>query len=130
MKKVYILLLFIMMSAVAFSQTGSITGTVGTAESGEAAVGAVVRLEGTSFGSVTDLNGMFTINDVPVGDYTLTVSSVGYDPINQEVTVEEGTNDVGSLSLSGGSLAIQGVEIIADIAIDRKTPVAVSNVSG
>ena len=129
MKKIYISLLFVLMSAVALAQTGSVSGTVLTDE-GDTAIGAVVRLDGTSYGAVTDLDGMFIINDVPSGEYDLTISSIGFQSNTQSVVIGSGNTNVGTVSLMGDNLALEGVEIIADIATDRKTPVAVSNISG
>ena len=130
MKKIYLSLFFTLMCVMAFAQTGTITGSVSTADSDAGTVGAVVRLAGTSYGMVSDLNGQFTLSDVPVGDYTLITSYVGYDSVEQPVTVTEGVNNVGIITLGESGLALQSVEIIADIAVDRKTPVAVSNISG
>lgn len=56
-------------------QTGEVRGTV-VDTNGEAVIGAVVMLKGTSIGTVTLSDGSFTIN-VP-GNATLVVSSIGY----------------------------------------------------
>ncbi|WP_436516646.1 TonB-dependent receptor [Ekhidna sp. To15] len=49
--------------------------------------GATVQLVGTSFGSISDANGLFTISDVPVGDYVLEIRSVGFKVIKREIKV-------------------------------------------
>lgn len=60
-----------------------ITGTV-TDERGEPVIGANVVVKGTIIGAVTDLDGRFTISDVPQ-DAILQVSYIGY--ITKEVSV-------------------------------------------
>jgi len=118
-----------MMSTFAHAQNASVSGTVITDDG--AAIGAVAKLQGTTRGAITDLDGTFTIASVIPGAYNLVISSVGYEDLVSSISLGPGeTLDLGTLSLSGGSLAIQGIEVIADIAIDRKTPVAVSNIDG
>jgi len=110
---------------------GSISGKIVEADTNEPIIGAVVQVEGTSSGAVSDLDGGFTIEGVDAGSYTLRVSSVGYQDFDSSATVADGqTTDLGNLTLALGSVALQGIEIIADVAIDRQTPVAVSNVTG
>lgn len=129
MKKIYFLLALVSIGFMSYGQTGSVTGTV-TTDDGPS-IGAVAKLAGTSKGALTDLNGNFIINDVEPGDYNLIVSSVGYDEYSSPISVTSGqVLSLGSLALSGGSVALKGVEITSDIAIDRKTPVAVSNIDG
>jgi hypothetical protein len=78
MKKT-LLLLFIFSSFFAFSQSGNIRGFVYDKESGEPIIFCNVFLEGTTIGAATDINGMYNISKVQPGDYTLTVTYLGYD---------------------------------------------------
>jgi outer membrane receptor for ferrienterochelin and colicins len=72
------------------SQNVIITGFV---KSGKAPVefGHVVLQPGT-IGTITDANGDFTIKNVPVGQYTLNVSAIGYLPSKRQVTVSVDKN--------------------------------------
>ena len=65
-----------MMCSTAFAQSRQVTGTVKD-EAGEPMIGVSVRVDGTSIGAVTDLDGHFTIKNVP-DKASLTVSYVGY----------------------------------------------------
>ncbi|MCD4702180.1 MAG: carboxypeptidase-like regulatory domain-containing protein, partial [Candidatus Aegiribacteria sp.] len=58
--------------------TGSISGEVVSQNTMDPVIGAFVMVEGTSCGAVTDVSGNFTITDIPVGGYRISVSSVGY----------------------------------------------------
>jgi TonB-linked SusC/RagA family outer membrane protein len=66
--------LFIFLQANA--QEMDVSGTI-TSEDGEAIIGANVVIEGTSTGTITDLNGKYSIT-VPDNDATLIFSFVGY----------------------------------------------------
>lgn len=61
--------------SMAFAQK-QVTGTV-VDDLGEPVVGASVLVKGTTIGSATDLNGKFTIKDVPNSASTLMVSYIG-----------------------------------------------------
>lgn len=66
-------------ASVLFAQTASISGSVTDADNNEELIGATIAVQTTSFGTVTDLDGKFLIDHVPVGTYTLKVSYVGYE---------------------------------------------------
>ena len=84
MKKT-LLLLFIFTSFFAFSQSGNIRGFIYDKESGEPIIFCNVFLEGTTIGAATDINGMYNISKIQPGDYTLTVTYLGYDTTKVEI---------------------------------------------
>ena len=71
--------------------TGAISGVITDSQTGEPVVGATVMIMGTNLGASTDVDGRYTILNVPVGTYTLQISSVGYATVevsNLAVSVE------------------------------------------
>jgi hypothetical protein len=58
--------------------TGKIAGVIKDKANGEPLPGVNVYLEGSALGAATDLEGYYVIIHVPPGNYTLVVSSVGY----------------------------------------------------
>ena len=56
----------------------SVKGRVTDAKTGEALVGAIVVLKGTTHGAYTDTKGYFAIDNLKPGRYTITASCVGY----------------------------------------------------
>ena len=77
------LLLFVGM--VGFGQSGTISGNV-TDDDGEALIGATVRVEGTSIGAITDINGEYVLNDVPASAQNIIVSFVGFDTLTLPIS--------------------------------------------
>jgi len=59
---------------------GKIAGNIKDAKTGEPLIGANVRLEGTSLGGSTDIEGNYFIINIPPNDYALNVTMVGYGP--------------------------------------------------
>jgi TonB-dependent receptor len=84
------LLLFLAFQAFTFAQSGTIRGKVSDIDSGTALAGANIMIQGTSQGTAADLNGNFTLRNVPAGDVTLVISYIGYNRITPEVTVPAG----------------------------------------
>ena len=62
------------------SAVNSVSGVVYSAEDNEPIVGATVMVEGTSVGTATDLEGKFTIANLPAGAKKIKVSFVGMAP--------------------------------------------------
>ena len=81
-KRLLFLFLLTVTSTVAFAQ-GKVSGTV-VDDTGEAIIGASVVVKGTGNGTVTDIDGNYTILNVPQGA-TLVFSYVGYR--TQNITV-------------------------------------------
>ncbi|MGE5497198.1 MAG: carboxypeptidase-like regulatory domain-containing protein, partial [Syntrophothermus sp.] len=79
--KTPLLLILLLAGTISFlyaGTTGKISGRVTDAETGETIPGVNIIIEGTSLGAATDIDGSYTINNIPPGIYTVTVSAVGY----------------------------------------------------
>ena len=68
--------LFLLATATMLAQTFVLKGNVKD-DTGEGAIGATVKVEGTSNGTVTDFDGNFSLQNVKVGD-VVNISYVGY----------------------------------------------------
>ena len=111
-------------STVAMAQS-TITGTVMDVDANAPLPGANVIEKGTTNGVSTDFDGKFTLTTQATSGQ-IVVSYVGYG----SVTVSfNGNTELGNITLSSdnslGEIVIVG---IADVAVDRKTPVAVSTI--
>ena len=71
----------LLFSPAAFAQapTATVRGVVTDSAATNNLDGAIVALQGTSFRDSTDRSGKFTISNVPAGEYTLSVSHMGFD---------------------------------------------------
>lgn len=85
MRKFKLLFLFMLASQLTFAQNRQVQGTV-VDVSGEPVIGATIMVDGTKTGAVTDIDGKFSLRDVPAGS-TITVSYVGMK--TQQVKVSD-----------------------------------------
>ena len=74
------------------AQITKVTGTVISEEDGLPVVGASILVKGTTVGTVTDMDGKFTLSNVPSSAKTLVVSFIGM--ATQEVPVKANLNIV------------------------------------
>lgn len=87
-------------------QGRTITGTV-VDDQGETIIGANVMVKGTTNGSITNVNGQFTLNNVPEGA-TLIVSFVGY----KEQSIKVGPQNNLNITLKEDSELIDEVVVV------------------
>jgi outer membrane receptor for ferrienterochelin and colicin len=86
--------------------------------------GATIVEKGTSNGVSSDFDGNFTItSSSSTGE--ITISYVGY--VTTTISFS-GSMDLGSVSLEASELGLEEVQLFASVAVDRKTPVAVSTI--
>lgn len=79
---------FFLSMELVWAQTSTVTGIVVSDEDGEPVVGASVLVKGTTLGTVTDIDGKFSIGNVPHSAKTLQVSFVGMQ--TQEIAIKHG----------------------------------------
>ncbi|MBX2957594.1 MAG: carboxypeptidase-like regulatory domain-containing protein [Cyclobacteriaceae bacterium] len=90
MRNLY-LAFFSLVCSITLAQTGTITGKITDAKTGEEIIGANVSIQGTSVGDATNLEGKFTIANIKPGAYTLVVSFLTYKTHTiPDITVEPG----------------------------------------
>ena len=96
---------------------GVVRGTIVDAKTGEALpfVAVVLKRNGKMVTATsTDFDGIFVINKIPAGEYELEVSYVGYERLNQRVTIGAGISQRWNIALSSTATSLECVEIVAD----------------
>ena len=87
--KLIVCILFVMICMGSKAQQKfTISGTVTSQKTGETLIGASVRIINTTFGTVSNEYGFFSIT-LPQGSYTVEVTSIGLAPTVQQITLEK-----------------------------------------
>jgi outer membrane receptor protein involved in Fe transport len=109
-------------SALVFAQTtGTLTGVVKSAK-GEGLSFANVVILGTNMGSMTNSNGKYTVKNLPVGQYTVKVSYLGYDAQERTFQVNAGRTVTLNFELSEAVVAtMEAVVVEATRDMIRRT---------
>ena len=113
LRKIYLLFVTVLISTVAFAQTGTLKGTVLDAISGEAIPFANVVIErngSQTAGTTTDFDGKFTIKPIEPGTYTVKATFVGYQ-----------TYMMTGLIISANKITFQDLKLSSGIQKDEIT---------
>ena len=110
-------------STVLIAQS-TITGTVTEAGSNIPLPGANIIEKGTTNGVTSDFDGNFTIK-TQESSGELVITFIGY---TSKTISFSGDTTLESIALESSQVGLEEVQIIASVAVDRKTPVAVSTI--
>lgn len=91
MKNFVLFLTALLMSCHVMAQQNHVTGTITDGNDGSPLIGANILVKGTAVGTISDLNGGFSVN-MPSGRNVLVVSCIGYK--TQELTIKPGQKTV------------------------------------
>jgi hypothetical protein len=133
MKKILIIVAILSavstLSQEAFSQEtfsqelrrGAVAGRVVDKTTKEPVIGATAKVVGLELGAVADLDGKFTIQNIPVGTYQVRVSAVGYEStIRADVVVSTARAYILIVELAEKNIEGKEVEVVADYFKRRK----------
>jgi hypothetical protein len=118
-KPLLALLMLAMFTTLAFSQnlTQTIRGTITDNDSKLPLIGATVIIPGTDpfIGTITDVNGVFRLQNIPIGRVSIQLSYIGYETfIVPNIEVNSGKEVVLNLSMQESALKLNEVEIKSD----------------
>ncbi len=122
MKKLYNFIIFatLLLSGTLLAQTYTLSGKVTNSANGENLIGANVYIASLSTGAVTNTGGFYSITKVPAGTFNLKVSFIGFEVVEQEVTVND--NMVLNFQLSTTSVQLENIVVEVNRGKDRETP--------
>ena len=126
MKRLFLLMVGLMLGFTAAAQT-VVTGQV-VDELDQPMVGANILIPGTTQGTSADANGSFTIRVGKEANEVL-VTFLNYKDQSFKVNHNATKQDLGVIKMEPDAISMQDVVITQSIAVQRKTPVAVSTVS-
>ncbi len=111
-------------------ENGAVTGSV--MADGSALVGAQVVLSqsetGAQYGDLTNQSGRYNVVGVPPGTYDVRVELIGYRGETQQITVAAGDTEVVDFDMVATAVSVGGIEVLAERAEPRMTPVAFTDV--
>ena len=123
--KSIILLITFFLSVTSFSQTATVSGIVTDNSSNQSVIGAKVTLSAT-LRARSDVDGRYTIKEVPFGKYQMVITMLSFDTMYFEINVDKANFNFDVLL--GSSQEIEEMKVIGNLAQDRKTPVAVTTI--
>ncbi len=98
------------LSTSAFAQTAQIEGQVTNTDQ-KPVPDINVALQGTQFGSASNAQGYYSINNIPAGDYTLVISGVGYNNETKSISIDSGEQLSINITLSNSNEDLQEIVV-------------------
>ena len=100
-------------SLIQTSVTGNVTRNENNLPLAEANI-VLTDISGVTFGTTTDENGNFNLNDIPAGNYKIMVSFIGFEDFTQQILIEDGKTYTINAALSIQPITMAKLEIISD----------------
>lgn len=127
--KFWYLVLTIFTGSVLYAQkTGEVRGFVNNEKDGQPVPFATVFLKNTTYGANTDINGFFSLSRIPIGDYDLMVTSIGFDTLEMKIKVSSEAKTNLKLTIKEQAIQLKTVEISAEQA-EKKEKTLVSTIT-
>jgi len=102
-----------------YAADGVLRGRVTDKADGEGVIGAAVSIAGTNIATATDIDGNFVLRNVPASkQQKVTVTSIGYAPISQTITLSDG--QTATLNFSLGQTTIMASEVVVGAALYKQ----------
>ncbi|PHN02813.1 TonB-dependent receptor [Flavilitoribacter nigricans] len=110
--------------------TGSLSGYVRDARSGEPLIGAAVSIEETQLGAVTDLDGFYEITNIPTQTYQISATYLGYQKDTRfNVIIRSAGNPALNFELQEAVEQLNEVVVSASSREDMVTPLSSQTLS-
>lgn len=119
-----VLFTFLFLTFAIFAQDVKIVGKITDQNTSEGLIGASVQYA-PGKGTVTNFDGEFELL-VPKGEYELTVTYSGY--VEQKIKVNA-KDKINTINVGLSTIELDEVEVIGNIATDRETPVAITQIT-
>ncbi len=134
-KLIFLTLILFCLTTSLFSQEtliGTIKGRV-LSDDGESLIGANIKIinmdNSKTYGAFANVNGEFIIEKVEAGNYMIYITYISYDNFSEMVIIETNKTTSKDFILQGSAIRSKTVEVFADRAKFRETPIAFSEIS-
>ena len=104
----------------AVAQNATISGKISDGKNGEEIIGATIRVKGTAYGAISDVNGNYLIKGIKPATYDIEVSYAGYKAQSKkDILLKPSESKVLSFSILPDTKELKEVVIAAKV--DRQT---------
>ncbi len=117
MKSIFYCLLFALLAVPSLAGAQTLTGMV--TDGGDPVVGATISSGST--GTVTDIDGKYSVKFATAGTYSVTVSYIGYESITEEFTLAAGATETWNVDLELGATDLTELIVVGSRTAPRSS---------
>ncbi len=104
-----------------FGQARAIlTGHVLDQTTGSSLTGATITIEGTTNGTIADLNGEYTLTNIPAGNHTIVFSFISYEAVSMALVFTDGETKELDVELAMETIGLEEVVVTTQLFGQRK----------
>lgn len=107
---IYLSLILMLFSGFTTGDSNSISGRVIDAKTSDPVTFAYIHLEEINRTTATDIEGVYQLNNIPKGNYTLTVHRIGYKTKNIPISIGDEDLEL-DIKLNQSVLSAQAIEV-------------------
>ena len=108
-----VVLVFLGAASAWAQNSGTVTGQVTDASTGQPLSGVQMQVAGTNIGGLTDQNGRYLLTRVPTGEQSIRAVIIGYAQATETVTVTAGGTAVADFELRTSAVPLEAVIVSA-----------------
>jgi iron complex outermembrane receptor protein len=116
MKKSFLVICFLLLSLLSFSQDYTLSGTILSKKTNTPLQDVDIQIKGTSIGTTSDARGNFIFRGIQASTVTLVFSHIGFDPQEKELEIKSSVNKIEILMIPG----VQQLEEVQIMGISLK----------
>lgn len=113
-------LIFMVLPTLSYAQTGSLSGTVTEATTGDPLPGATVIIEDLGLGTSTDADGRYAMTNIPEGTHSVSVTFVGFRTVERDVEISSGATASLDVALDEDVLGLEDVVVVGYAQIPKR----------
>jgi len=118
---IFLLILCCTATGALAGTTGKISGRITDKSSGESLIGASVRIDGTTRGTISDADGYYSLLNLSPGKYTLVMQFIGYHKTTvRDIEVNVDLTSKRDVQLVPDNVQMDVVLVVADVPIVTK----------
>ncbi len=129
MKKILFVSILMLSLHLFATEKGKIAGRIVFENSDQPIENVAVSLETLEKGTYSKENGTYILRDVPAGNYLLKFSLLGFQTKLLEITVSKDETTIANVELAQKAIKIENINVSANRATKRETPIAFTNIS-
>jgi hypothetical protein len=116
---VTLIILFVFPTLSLSQSKGKISGKIIDKDSGELIIGANILIEGTTQGAASDIDGIFSIENVAEGSYSLVISYISYSKTRiSDVFVKRNETTTLNVALQSESISVDSIVVVGEASLE------------
>jgi hypothetical protein len=114
---IWMMVTLLLLMSISIAEAATVSGKILDRETGESVPSAAVMVVGTQRGAAADVEGLFSLPDLPDGAVQLRITALGYQPMTKDLTL---SGEDQHIILKLAPEAVQMMEVNVETTTDKE----------